>query len=320
MRRELEAQRGALATVRRFNATLEALLFAVVVLFSFFAAALVSAAIAAELIVTPPLTGVTVILIKGKIESGDAHDFLRLTEGKQRILVALSSPGGTIPDALTIGAQVRTKGFATTVADECVSACGIVWLSGVRRYLNSNARVGFHAAYVMKDGVPVETGMGNAEVGAFLAHLGLSREAIQFVTAAPPEGVRWLSYADAKRLGISIEPSADVGVSQDLPAYVTKPAPKNETRQKLLQMANLGSQLALALECSKFYYVNTQYVKDLHSQVMDDGSRLGKQFIDFLSDALTERSSEVRRDGWERFCKEQRKRFIQAGLTRIYLN
>src|SRR5262249_11390281 len=145
-----------------------------------------------------------------------------------------------------ISAQIRTKGFATTVLDECVSACALVWLSGVRRYLNSNARVGFHAAYVMKNGVPIETGMGNAEVGAFLAHLVLSREAIQFVTAAPPEGIRWLSYADANRLFIRIEPSANVGTSQDPPAYVAKPAPKNETRQKLVQMADLGSQLALA--------------------------------------------------------------------------
>jgi hypothetical protein len=268
----------------------------------------------------PPLKGVTAILIKGEIESGDAQDFIRLTEEKQRVLVALSSPGGTIHDALTISAQIRTKGFATTVADECVSACALVWLSGVRRYLNSNARVGFHAAYVMKNGVPVETGMGNAEVGAFLAHLGLSREAIQFVTAAPPEGVRWLSYDDANRLGISIAPSANVGTSQTPPAYVNKPAPENETRRRLVEIADLGSQLALTLKCSEFYHVNTPYVKGLHSQLMNDGSRLGKQFKDFLSEALIQRSSELQRDGLERFCEEQRKRFINAGLTRIYLD
>jgi hypothetical protein len=117
---------------------------------------------AAEISAAPPLNGVTAILIKGEIESGDARDFVRRTEGKQRVLVVLSSPGGATRDALTIAAQIRTKGFATTVADQCVSACALVWLSGVRRYLNSNARVGFHAAFVMKNGVPVETGMGNA--------------------------------------------------------------------------------------------------------------------------------------------------------------
>jgi hypothetical protein len=125
---------------------------------------------AAEIVDMPSLKGVTAILIKGEIESGDAQDFIRLTEEKQRVLVALSSPGGSIHDALTISAQIRTKGFATTVLEECVSACALVWLSGVRRYLNSNARVGFHAAYMMENGLPVETGMGNAEVGAFLAH------------------------------------------------------------------------------------------------------------------------------------------------------
>ena len=114
--------------------------------------------------------------------------------------------------------------------------------------------------------------------------------------------------------------SADVGVSQDLPAYVTKPPPKNENRQKLVKIANLASHLVLALKCSELYQVNTQYVKDLHSQLMNDGSRLGKQFKDFLSEALIQRSSELRRDGLERFCEEQRKRFINAGLMRIYLD
>jgi hypothetical protein len=275
---------------------------------------------AAEISAAPPLNGVTAILIKGEIESGDAHDFVRRTDGKQRVLVVLSSPGGAIRDALTIAAQIRTKGFTTTVADQCVSACALVWLSGVRRYLNSNARVGFHAAYVMKNGVPVETGMGNAEVGAFLAHLGLSREAIQFVTAAPPEGVRWLSYDDASRLGISIAPSANVGASQAPPAYVNKPALENETRRRLVEIADLGSQLSLTLKCSEFYYVNTPYVKDLHSQLMKDGSGLGKEFVDFLNDALIQRSSEIQRDGLERFCEEQKKRFIQGGLAHIYLN
>src|ERR1035437_8818536 len=101
---------------------------------------------AAEISATPPFDKVTGILIKGEIEQGDLSDFSRLTKNKGRVLVILSSPGGAVRDALAIGAEIRIKGFATTVADECVSACALIWLSGVRRYLNPNARVGFHAA------------------------------------------------------------------------------------------------------------------------------------------------------------------------------
>jgi hypothetical protein len=156
---------------------------------------------AAEIITMPPLNGVTAIFLKGTIERGDANTFDRISPRKQKVLVALSSPGGVITEALTIGEKIRISGFATTVADECISACGLIWLSGARRYLNADARVGFHAAYTVLNGIPMETGMANAEIGAFLAYLGLSREAIQFVTIAPPDGVRWLTMEDAQRLG-----------------------------------------------------------------------------------------------------------------------
>jgi hypothetical protein len=89
---------------------------------------------AAEIRAMPPEKGVTGILIRGEIERGDAYDFYRLTRNKGRILVALSSPGGVMRDALTIGARIRIEGFATTVLDECDSACALIWLSGAGHF------------------------------------------------------------------------------------------------------------------------------------------------------------------------------------------
>jgi hypothetical protein len=119
----------------------------------------------------------SMILILGEIQRGDAERFFEATEGVQRGLVALGSPGGSVIDALRIGTEIRRRNYATTVAPNCVSACGLIWLAGARRYLNEGAKVGFHAAYVVRDGVPHETGMGNAEIGSFLTHLGLRIEA-----------------------------------------------------------------------------------------------------------------------------------------------
>jgi hypothetical protein len=275
---------------------------------------------AAEFIATAPINGVYPILIKGEIVRGDAYDFSRLTRNKGRVLVGLSSPGGEVGEALRIGAEIRTKDFATTVADECDSACALIWLSGARRYLNSNAKLGFHAAYVMRNGVPVETGMGNAEVGGFLASLGLSREAIQFVTAAPPEGVRWLTLDDAQRLGISIRNSAQVGPPGDPPSYVTKPVPENTAKEQAAKTSFLASHLASVLACTDIYHVNTEYVKTLHRELMDQGIPLGGLFKELLAEELVERSREMRRDGLTRFCIEQKELFTRAGLTKIYVN
>lgn len=263
--------------------------------------------------------GVTVILIRGEIERGDAYDFTRLTRNKGRVLVALSSPGGALREALTIGAKIRINGFATTVADECDSACALIWLSGARRYLNSNGRLGFHAAYVMRNGVPVETGMGNAEVGGFLASLGLSREAVLFATAAPPEGVRWFTLDDAQRLGIKIQNSHQVG-EPGTPSYVTKPVPRDPAKEQAAKISFRASHLANVLACADMYHVNTEYVKALHSELMDQGSPLGGLFKELLAEELVDRAREMKRDGMTRFCMEQKELFTHAGLTKIYLN
>jgi hypothetical protein len=260
---------------------------------------LIRPALAAEISTSPPINGVTVIFLKGTIERGDANTFDRISSGKQKVLVALSSPGGGITEAFAIGAKIRISGFATTVMDECASACGLIWLSAARRYLNADARVGFHAAYAMQNGTPIETGMGNAEIGAFLAHLGLSREAIEFVTIAPPDGVRWLTMEDAQRLGISIQrfsiqrsapPSPRASGPSEPPAYVKKPAAEDATKSHLVTVAFLASQLAVALECSRYYRFDEQALRVVHSELMKDGGRYKDQFVGLLNDELLERA------------------------------
>jgi hypothetical protein len=46
--------------------------------------------------------------------------------------------------------------------------------------------------------------MGNAEIGSFLTHLGLGRDAIRFLTAAPPNGLNRLTPDGARALGIDV--------------------------------------------------------------------------------------------------------------------
>src|SRR5262249_25379887 len=46
---------------------------------------------------------------------------------------------------------------------------------------------------------------GNALVGSYYAHLGLSDMAIVYLTTAGPSELRWLNAADAKKYGIEVE-------------------------------------------------------------------------------------------------------------------
>ena len=102
------------------------------------------------------------IYIRGEIVTGDADTFKRviiseLRDGHVPYLVLLNSVGGDVPSALDIGRQIRTLGMATTAPRKtaggdatctggmldmlyystvdctCMSACFLIWSSGVGR-------------------------------------------------------------------------------------------------------------------------------------------------------------------------------------------
>ena len=86
--------------------------------------------------------------------------------------------GGNLVAEINIGRIIRAKGYETFVANgrQCASACGLIWLAGVRRLGERNARNRLrHAAFIYRAnryGYAVEKGMGNALVGAYLNELG----------------------------------------------------------------------------------------------------------------------------------------------------
>ncbi|WP_292119491.1 hypothetical protein [Mesorhizobium sp.] len=144
------------------------------------------------------------ITITGVIEPQDDLRFNQVAATTGNAIVVLNSEGGAVLPALEIGRSIRLKGFATAVASDtlCASACALTWLAGTPRLAGQSANIGFHASYVVKDGTPSETGVGNALIGAYLNQLGLSQDAIVFVTSAPPEGMAWLSGEKAGELGV----------------------------------------------------------------------------------------------------------------------
>ena len=149
---------------------------------------------------------VDIVSIKGEITDGDSHRFYDLVRERERITVVLQSPGGLVKEALQIGAEIRMKNFATMVASdgECFSACGLIWVSGARRYMSPDSKIGFHAAYREENGEYHESGIANAEIGSFLTHLGLRIEAIRYFTVAGPDEFLLLTPERARSLGIDV--------------------------------------------------------------------------------------------------------------------
>jgi hypothetical protein len=154
-----------------------------------------------------PSGGPDIIFVVGDLTTGDDRRFIDVALNSEKAIVAFQSPGGNLLAGIEIGKAICLKGFATFVPDtvQCSSACALAWLGGRVRYMSNRARVGFHAAFVNAGGQVAVSSAGNALVGAYLNQLGLPASAIIYITDAPPEGIQWLSFADAQRYGIDVQ-------------------------------------------------------------------------------------------------------------------
>lgn len=198
---------------------------------------------AAEIQLYPGKAGEpAIIYVGGEITSGDETRFSAVATATPSALVVLNSAGGALKPALEIGKATRLRGYTTVVykGASCASACALIWTAGSRRIIADTGRVGFHASYFDDSGKLVETGVGNAVVGHYLAQLGYSESAVIFATSAPPDKILWLDARTASQSGIAYEtlpsdgsrPTSSVGdslpssnVFEGADAYASAPMP-----------------------------------------------------------------------------------------------
>jgi hypothetical protein len=171
-------------------------------------------------------------VISGDITQSDGDKFESLSQGVKSAIVALDSSGGSVISGLQIGKIINRNKFITAVPDNtlCASSCALIWLAGVKRFAEDSSLIGFHAAYVYKNGKPVESGVGNALVGSYLNQLGLSDNAIIFVTSAPPEGISRLDKFKSIQVGIPFTSVNETkNISKSRKEFQIEDAPYNPT-------------------------------------------------------------------------------------------
>jgi peptidoglycan hydrolase-like protein with peptidoglycan-binding domain len=151
----------------------------------------------------------SIITIQGDFALDDIEQFQTKTLMASNAVVLLASDGGNLKAGIEIGKLIRLRGYLSIVPDgaRCASACALAWLGGRPRMMGETALVGFHAAYDPEaGGANGETSsIGNALIGAYLNALGLPERAVIYITAAPPDAIKWLNLADAERIGLDVE-------------------------------------------------------------------------------------------------------------------
>jgi hypothetical protein len=200
------------------------------------------AAQAADIVVKPLEGGATLIAIDGELELGDIDSFRAKTEPLPvgRTTVEFRSRGGRLLAGIRIGAQIRAKRFNTVVPEgaQCASACALAWLGGARRFVGEDSSVGFHTAYILKTAGPAESGPGNAILGAYLNQIGLSEEAILYITHAAPTSVQWMSLEEAAEYGIVVAKLPPAGVRPTAEDPVGTPHPQGSPEQRAIDFVH----------------------------------------------------------------------------------
>ena len=269
---------------------------------------------AAEIEVVPGLeANQKAILVRGPIEDGDDSRFFEIAEETPRAIVFLESPGGLVSTGISIAAEIAIREYTTLVLDGsgCHSICAIIWVAGARRYMSPNADISVHAAYRMRNsadgGVETsESGIANAQIGAFLNEIGLSADAIRYFTfASPSEELLDITPEIAQALSI------DVYIQK--PNEVISPSERPTPRRIIRQVSEYS---ALAGNCTKLFSIDGAVWNAQARVVLDRGHQIfgGEIFAPLLGEYVAATKADINQQGFVRWCLSAEQNLRRDGL------
>lgn len=139
-----------------------------------------------------------IALVTGQIAPGDATRFAEwLGADASFDTIRLHSPGGSVHDALAIGAAIREAGLGTRMepGDICLSACPYILAGGTTRLIADDAMVGVHQHYFGENtALPAflaieDIQYGQGEVMAHLDAMGVDVRLMQHALSTPPDAI-----------------------------------------------------------------------------------------------------------------------------------
>jgi hypothetical protein len=140
------------------------------------------------------------IRISGVIEPGTYRRFMDELRRKQPSMVIVDGPGGRVLEAMMIGTEIRRRGISTVLPGNrsCASACALIYLSGAKRYIGPRASIGVHSA--ANHGRDDES--GTTMMARYLSGIGVPSAIVKKMAATPSSGIRWLTAAEQRTLGL----------------------------------------------------------------------------------------------------------------------
>ena len=174
----------------------------------------------------------------------------------------------------------------------------------------SDADISVHAAYRMMNSADgsietSESGMANAQIGAFLNEIGLSADAIRYFTfASPSEDLLDITPEIAQALSIDVyiqKPNSVVSPSE-------RPTPRRITRQ-------VSEYSALAGNCTELFSVKGTIWKEQARVVLNHGHQIfgDEIFAPLLGEYVAVIKADIEQQGIVRWCLQQSRTCAEMG-------
>ena len=158
---------------------------------------------------TTALEGGT-LLLRGAITPGDAGRVLPEIAAPGVTSVAFDSPGGSVADALAIGAAIREAKRATTLdaGAVCLSACPYAFVGGTERHIHKDAAFGVHqhsfdASTILPAALAAsDIQRGQARVLRYLDEMGIDLRLMGPAMETPAEEIYLLVREEMEDWGV----------------------------------------------------------------------------------------------------------------------
>ena len=140
------------------------------------------------------------IRILGAIEAGFTEKLRAALAQAPRVeFVALGSGGGSVAEAIASGRLIRSKKLVTTVWNNCYSACPLVFLGGLNRYINSPyPSLGFHQMSTSSGAISTSS-YAYIRVADYIREMGVNDKfVISAMLRATPAQMHMVNGADAQ--------------------------------------------------------------------------------------------------------------------------
>jgi len=151
-----------------------------------------------------------VILGVGQIDKQTPDQFKAIAKDlPQGSWVALTSPGGSLVNAMRLGQQIREAGFNTTIGStdysppNCLSACAYAFAGGVSRHLPEGSKYGIHQFRGIDKALNEDESQKiSATLNTYLDVMGVDRHLLDYAQVTASDKMSILSLAQAKLLKV----------------------------------------------------------------------------------------------------------------------